>query len=170
MKMLTSSLPLNLRWIHKVFQTCQVNRSFKAERAMTDALIERISATEWETTGSLGIKPRIFGFMGREDGVDRSFDRGLGLVVEMEPFRKATWERNIERTWNFDYYARTYAECPVHHLSEMPVRVTNPVVAWLDIQNGCGDFGRLTVRQIVVEGFESAISIVSGHSALVDFE
>jgi hypothetical protein len=80
------------------------------------------------------------------------------------------WERDDERTWNFDYYARTYSESPAQFFEELPVRVTNPVTAWLDIQKGYGTFGRLRIRQIVVQGFDSAINILAGHSALVEFE
>ena len=172
MKMLTSSLPLNPKWVQRIFNVLRgISSSFKAEIAISDALIENVSTTEWETTGQIKIRPRIHGFMGRErSGVDPMFDRPLGLVVDMVPFRNSVWERDDERTWNFDYCARTYTESPAHFFEELPVRVTNPVTAWLDIQKGYGTFGRLRIKQIVVQGFDSAINILAGHSALVEFE
>lgn len=171
MKLLSSSLPLNPKWVQKVFDVFRgINSSFKPESAISDALIEHVSTSEWETTGDIQIRSRIFGFMGRERSVEPMYDQSLGLVIDAAPFRNAKWVKDDEGTWNFDYYARKYDRCPVLFLEELPVRVTNPVPAWLDIKGGHGEFGRLRIRQIVVEGPESIMSVLGAHSALVKFK
>lgn len=166
MKMLTSSLPFNPKWVQDVFQVFQgINESFKADTEISDAVMEKVYTVEWVTARKSRIRSRIFGFMGRERGDDPRYDQSLGLVVDMAPFRNAKMVKDEGGTWNFNAFRGLYDEPPVKFFEEIPVSVTNPVPNWLDIQSGYGGFGHLRTRQIVIGASGRIMSIIGGHSA-----
>ena len=175
MRMMTSSLPFNPKWVQDVFQVFQgINESFDARTEISDVMMQEVSTVEWITTRKSRLRSKIFGFMGRELGSDSEFDQSLGLVVDMTPFRNVKAVRDEDRTWNFvDYYDSLYKESPTKFFDEIPVSVTNPVPHWLDIQSGYGSFVGLRLRQIIVSasaGSGRIMNVVSAHSVALATE
>jgi hypothetical protein len=163
LKMLTSSIPFDPKWVKEVFQVfVGINSSFNADAEITDAVMEEVSTVKWITTGKSRVRSRIYGFMGRERSSDPKYDQSLGLVVDMTPFKDVKMERDDE--WHFDHYSDLYERPPTEFFDELPVEVTNPVPCWLEIQSGQGNFGRLRIRHIVIGGSGRIMSVIGCHS------
>lgn len=165
LKLLTSSLPFNPKWVWHIFRVFRkIDDRFDPEVKITDATLEKVYVSEWITNRQSRVKTSILGFMGRRTfhDSDPNYDQSLGLVAGTEPFKKVKW--TVYEDWNFDSYRSLFKEPPVKYFDEIPIEVTNPVPAWLDIQSGLGRFRLLKTRQIVVGASGRIMSVIGAHS------
>lgn len=165
LKLLTSSLPFNPKWIQDIFGVFgKLDGSFDPASEITDSILEEVCSIKWGAKIQSQVKAPIVGFMGRLTGdYDPDLDQSLGLVVKTEPF----WEVGMSPydDWNFHHYRNLFKKPLVKCFDEIPIEVTNPMPNWREIQSGVGEFGSLTIRQVVVGAIGRIMSVISAYSA-----